>query len=159
MLHVFNYFSFRKCLEHSCCIHSDLLIRRHKRKVCIKSCCLFIVVSGSDLCDVLDSIFSSACNQAKFGMHFIMLQSINNLASGLLKHSGPTDIILLIKTCSKLYENNDFFSIFCRLAKCLDDLALFCQSIQCHLNRNDTVILCCFCQHFQERSDGIIWIG
>ena len=159
MFHIFNYFTFSQCLENSCGIHSNLLIRCHKREVCIKSCGLLVVVSCSDLCDVLDSIFPSACDQAQLGVYFIMLKSVDDLASGLFEHSGPADIILLIKTCTKLYENNYFFSILCRLAKCLDDLTLFCQSVQCHLNGNDTVILCCFCQHFQERSDRIIRIG
>ena len=87
MVGFFHCLSLGERLEHSCRIHTDLLIGCHQRQIRIESCRLFIVVSGSDLCDIFDPVFSFLCDKAKLGMYFESFEAVNNLTTCLLQHT------------------------------------------------------------------------
>lgn len=70
-------------LKKYCCILSDRLIRSHQRIIRVQFCGLLIVISGSDLCDIFDLIFTAVCNQTNFGMYFISVKPIKYPAAGL----------------------------------------------------------------------------
>ena len=91
-------------------------------------------------------------------MHLVPFQSVDDLASCLLQHPGPADIVLLVKAGSELYQNHDLFSVLSSLAERLNDLALFRQAVQGHLDRDHAVILSGLVQHVEERADRLIRI-
>ena len=159
MLRLLHGLALCQCLEDSRRIHSDLLVSRHKRQIRIKPCSLLIIVSGSDLRDIFDAVCALLCDQAQFGVYLVSLQSIDDLAPCLLKHTGPADVVLFVKAGTQLYQHHDFLSVLRRLTESLDDLALFCQTVQRHLDRDHTVVLRRFVEHIQERTDRLIRIG
>ena len=91
-------------------------------------------------------------------MHLVPFQSVDDLASCLLQHPGPADIVLLVKAGSELYQNHDLFSVLSSLAERLNDLALFRQAVQGHFDRDHAVILSGLVQHVEERADRLIRI-
>ena len=92
-------------------------------------------------------------------MNFESLQSIDNLTACLLQHTRPADIVFLVETCAQLYEHNDLLTVLSSFTESLYNLALLCQTVECHLDGDYAVILCRFIQHAQERTDRFIRIG
>src|SRR5210317_1330781 len=48
------------------------------------------------------------------------------------KAIGPTDVIGLVKSSLKFYEYRDLLPVFSRINQCGDNLAIICQTIECH---------------------------
>ena len=159
IIHIFNRFSHCQCLEYSGCFCSDLRISGHQRKVCIQTGCFFVVISCSDLCIIFHISIFFLHNLAKFGMYFITIQTVDHMTSRIFQKSGPSNIVLLIKTCLQLHQNEHFFSIFCRFDQSFHNLTLFRYTVKSHLDGNDILIIGCFMKHCKKRFDTLIWIG
>ena len=137
MFTVLYNFTLWQSLEYIGSFQSDLYVSCHKRKVGVQSGCLFIVITGTDLCNVLYLTSVFAGDQTQLGVHFIAIQSVDHLTAGILQKSGPADIIFLIKTGSQFYQYDNFFSILGCFDQCLYHFTLLRHTIQGHLNGDD----------------------
>ena len=125
----------RHILEKDCCVFTNLLSACHQRVIGIHLRCLFVIVSGSDLCNVMDSGTVSVCDQADFRVYLITLESIQNTTAGLFQTLGPVNIVLLIKACSQLDQNCNLFSILSRCAEIFYKSCFLRQTVDCDLDR------------------------
>ena len=62
-------------------------------------------------------------------MNLQSIQSVDYMASGILKTSGPSNIIFFIKSGLQLYKNIDFLSVLGSLHQSLNNLAVLCKSV------------------------------
>ena len=119
----------RHIAEKRSCVAANPLIHRHKREIGIQLCCFFIVVSGTDLRDILNALRGAPGDQTDFGMDFISLKSVDYLASGIFKHLRPVDIVLLVEPCAQLHQNGNIFSIFSGADQIIGQPGSLCQTI------------------------------
>jgi len=84
---VFYDFSHRQCLKNSSRLFCDLCIGCHQGKVCVKARCFFVIISCSDLRDILHFIAGFSGDLAQFGMYFKSIQPIDHMTSGTLQPS------------------------------------------------------------------------
>ena len=127
----------RHILEKDCCVFTNLLSACHQRVIGIHLRCLFVIISGSNLCNVMDSGTVSVCDQADLGVYLIPLESVQNTASGLFQTLGPVNVVLLIKTCSQLDQNCDFFSVLSRCAEIFYKSCFLRQTVDRDLDRQN----------------------
>ena len=158
MTGLFDGLTLGQRLEYSGRVQADLHIRRHQGQIRIKPRCLLIIVSGADLGNVFDPVPAFLRDQAQLGMNLKAFQAVNDLAARLLKHPGPADVVLLVKPRPQLHKDDDFLAVLSRLAQRLHDLALLCQSVERHLDREDIVILRRLIEQIQERADRFVRI-
>ena len=59
----------------------------HQGKVCVKARCFFVIISCSDLRDILHFIAGFSGDLAQFGMYFKSIQPIDHMTSGTLQPS------------------------------------------------------------------------
>ncbi len=139
-------------------IPSDLLICCHQRQIRIHSRRLLIIISRSDLRNVLDLIPVPVSDQAHFGMHFVPFYPVDHPASGLLQPLRPLDIVLLVKSGPKLDQHRDFLSILRRRAQVLYQPRFLGQPIDRNLDRHNARVNGSFFNHLKKRVHALIWI-
>ena len=64
---------------------TDFLIGCQQRKVCVHFSRFLVVVAGADLGDVLDFATLFFGDEAEFGMNFVILEAVNDGASGFFQ--------------------------------------------------------------------------
>ena len=85
----------------------------------------------------MDSGTVSVCDQANLGVYLVTLKSVQNSTAGLFQTLGPVNIVLLIKTCSQLNQNCDFFSVLGRCAEIFYKSCFLRQTVDCDLDRQN----------------------
>ena len=58
----------------------------HKTQVCIHGVRLFVVVAGSDLCDIAGFVMAAKRNETDFAVAFEVLCAIDHLTAGFFEH-------------------------------------------------------------------------
>ena len=83
-------------------IRADFLICRHQRQICIHSRRLLVIITCTNLRNILNLILIAISNQADLRMYLIPFKAIDDTASRFLQALRPVNIILLVKPGTQL---------------------------------------------------------
>ena len=81
---------------------ADLLPGRDEGQVGVQLACLFIIVAGADLRQVLILAVDAAGDKGQLGMDLVIVEAVEHSAARVLELLGPVDVILLVKAGAQL---------------------------------------------------------
>ena len=70
-------------------------------------------------------------------MSLVILGTVNDLYSRLLKLLRPFYVVFLVKTGAELYHNEDLLALLRSCTQCVNDLAAACETVKGYLYGND----------------------
>ena len=158
MLRGLQHLAQRKGLEHSGRFRSDLLVCGHDTEIRIQPGRLLIIVTGTDLGDILYLVPHLPGDEAQLGMHLKTIQSVDHMAARSLQTTGPADVVLLIESRLKLHQNVHLLAVLRSLHQRLNHFTVLCQTVEGHLDGNYVRIICSLRQHVQEGTNALIRI-
>ena len=159
MFCLFHHVSQGKSLKYLRRLSADLWIGRHQGQVRVETRRLFIVISGTDLCDIFNPSFFLAGDQTELGMYFQPVQTVDHVASGVFQPSGPFDIIFLIEPGLQFHQHIHLLAVLRGFHQRFHHLAVFGQPVQSHPDRYHLRIKGRFMKHAQEGFDALIRVG
>ena len=154
-------FRFRisgKHIKHCRRILSKTLIAGKNTTVCIQLRCRIIVVTGRQMHIAADAGFFSSDNQSDLAVCLKSYQAVDNMAACFFQHLRPDNVVLLIKSGLKLYQNRNLLAILCCLCKCRNDRRMSTDTVKRLLDRQDSRILCCLTHKINNRIKTHIWM-
>ena len=101
-------FRFRisgKHIKHCRRILSKTLVAGKNTAVCIQLGCRIIVVTGRQMHIAADAGFFSSDNQSDLAVCLKPYQTVDNMAACFFQHLRPDNVVLLIKSGLKFYQN------------------------------------------------------
>ena len=136
----------------------DRRIRGHQRQIRVHGRRLLIIITASDLRDILDLTPAAVSNQTDLRVHLIRLKSIDHTASGLLHPFGPVDIILLVEPGPKLDQHGHILPVLRSRTQVFNQPCLLRKTVDRDLDGHNIGIHRSFLDHLKERIHTLIRI-
>ena len=138
---------------------ADLRVCGDEGVVGIQLAGLFVVVSGADLGDVGVSVGMFFGDEGQFGVDFVILETVDDRASGFFQLLRPVDVVLLVKTGAQLDQCHDFLAVLGGFDKGLNDLGFPGHTVEGHLDGDDIRVVGGFFQHRDKGPDGLVRVA
>ena len=122
-------------IENSGCILTIGLLTGQKSTVRIMFGSTVIVIASAKMNITSYTILFPANNESNLTMGFQSNHTIDDMASCLLQHLRPDNIMLFIKSGLELYQNCNLFSILSSLCECCNNGGITTDAIEGLLNR------------------------
>ena len=143
-------------IKDRCRILSDWFRTSKQSHVCIQLRCLVIIIAGAEMHISSDTILISPDDQGDLTMSLQAPQTVNNMASGLLQHLCPQDIILLIKTGFQLHKDRYLLAVLrCCCQRC-NDRWIAADAVKCLFDSQNIRILSCLADELNNRRKCLI---
>ena len=126
--------SKRHVAEELVCFQSNLLVCGHQRYIRVLRGGSFVVIARSNLGIVSDGTLFFPGNQADLGVNLVLLESVDDSASGILQTLRPVNIVLLVKACAKLDKDRNVLPVLCCPAEIIHQLCFACQTVDGNLD-------------------------
>ena len=137
-------------------VASECLVRRDEAQVGVKARGLLVVVAGAELRDVLQSVFGLARDAADLGVHLVIAEAVEDVATRFLEALRPFDVVVLVEACAQLEQRRDFLARVCRRDERFGKVGLPGQAVQRDLDRHDRRVGGRLAQELHERVHALI---
>ncbi len=134
MMRVLRHFAHGKAVEHRRGLRADSRVGGHERKVSISTHRVLVVVAGTHLGDIFDSVALHAGDEQQLGVDLHAVQAVDHPAAGLLQHPGPADVVLLVKPGPQFHQDHDLLAVLRRVHQRLHDLAVARHAVEGHFD-------------------------
>ena len=115
-----------------------------------------VVIARAELRDELQAAFAAARDGADLRVHLVIVEAVDDVASGLLKALGPLDVVALVETRAQLEQRGHVFAVFGRGNKGLSQARLACQAVQRDFDAHDIGVDGGFLEQLHERVHSFI---
>ena len=115
-----------------------------------------VVIARAELRDELQAAFAAARDGADLRVHLVVVEAVDDVASGLLKALGPLDVVALVETRTQLEQCGHVFAVFSCGNKGLGQARLACQAVQRDFDAHDVGVDRGFLEQLHECVHGFI---
>ena len=132
---------------------------RDKRQVGVELRRLLVVIARAELRDVLDAVVGLAGDAADLAVHLVVAETVDDVASGLLKTLRPFDVVALVEAGAQLEQRGDLLAVLGGVDERLGEVRLAGQAVERDLDRDDARVARRLAQKLHERVHALVGVG
>ena len=138
---------------------ADLLSSRDEGQVGVQLACLFIIVAGADLRQVLILAVDAAGDKGQLGMDLVIVEAVEHSAARVLELLGPVDVVLLVKAGAQLDHRDDLLAVLGSGDQGVHDLGVAGHAVERHFDRHNVGVSTRAQQHLDKRANALVRVG
>ena len=146
----------RKHVEYGGGVLAYVLRAGQKPNISVKLCRGVIVISRAQMYIPPDAVLFPAHYQRNLTVGFQAYQTVNHMAARFFQHSGPYNIIFLVKAGLQLHQHRHLLAVLCRLGQRRNDRGIAADPVEGLLDGQNLRILCRLPDKVHHRGKGLV---